>query len=412
MRRRVALLAGLLILIAGATIAVLALSSSGGGDRAAARVRPARPGAAVSSVAAATTRAAVPRVRLKIVASGLSDPVYLTAPPGDTHRLFVVDKTGTIGVIRDGTLLSTPFLGIHSLVSTGGEQGLLSMAFDPRYASNGRFYIFYTNTAGNIRVVRYTVGANPDVANASSRTVLWSVSHSAHPNHNGGQLQFGPDGRLYIGIGDGGSEGDPNGNGQSLDTLLGKMLRIAPTPDGAAPYTVPRDNPFVGRSGVRPEIWASGLRNPWRYSFDRATGDLWIGDVGQDSWEEIDRQPAGAPGGRNYGWNRLEGTHPYSGTAPTDAVPPVYEYPHATGGCAVTGGYVYRGSAIPDLVGGYVFGDFCLGRVQALRVRQGQDPQVVDLGVSASSLASFGQDDAGELYVLSLEGGVFKIVPA
>jgi len=343
-------------------------------------------------------------IRLVRIAT-LEQPVAMAVRTGDPD-LYVAEKTGRVMAIRRGRVLPTPVLDLTGQVSQGSEQGLLGIAFSP---DGAWLYVSRTDLNGDTQIESYRMAG--DVARPATRRQILFV-RQPFSNHNGGNLAFGPDGDLYIGLGDGGSEGDPNGNGQSLDTLLGKMLRIAPTPDGAAPYTVPRDNPFVGRSGVRPEIWASGLRNPWRYSFDRATGDLWIGDVGQDSWEEIDRQPAGAPGGRNYGWNRLEGTHPYSGTAPTDAVPPVYEYPHATGGCAVTGGYVYRGSAIPDLVGGYVFGDFCLGRVQALRVRQGQDPQVVDLGVSASSLASFGQDDAGELYVLSLEGGVFKIVPA
>jgi glucose/arabinose dehydrogenase len=342
------------------------------------------------------------RVRLVPVAT-LDQPVAMALRAGDPD-LYVAEKVGRVVLLRDGKVGAT-VLDVTDRVSQGSEQGLLGLAFSP----DGRFlYVNLTDVNGDTRVEAYRMRGH--VADpASERDILFV--DQPFSNHNGGDLVFGPDGYLYIGLGDGGSGGDPFGNGQSLTTLLGKMLRIAPTPGGSAPYAIPPDNPFVDRSGARPEIWAYGLRNPWRYSFDRETGDLWIGDVGQNAWEEIDRQPAGTPGGRNYGWNALEGTHPYQGTAPPDAVPPVYEYPHATGGCAVTGGYVYRGSAIPDLVGGYVFADFCLGRIKAMRLRPGQDPQVVDLGVTEPSLASFGQDDAGELYVLSLAGGLSRLAP-
>jgi len=224
---------------------------------------------------------------------------------------------------------------------------------------------------------------------------------------------FGPDGYLYIGMGDGGSAGEPQGNGQSLGTLLGKMLRIEPRPTGGKPYGIPPDNPFVGRTGgIRPEIWAYGLRNPWRWSFDRETGDLWIGDVGQGAWEEIDFQPAGSKGGQNYGWNRLEGTHPYrASTPPPSAVPPIYEYSHAAGGCAVTGGYVYRGGQISGLAGAYLFTDYCGGALTALVQRGGRVVQQRVLGRGLPSIVSFGQDQDGELYLLSLQGPVYKLMP-
>ena len=270
------------------------------------------------------------RVRLVQVAM-LDQPIALAVRAGDPD-LYVAEKTGRVVAIRDGHVASRAVLDLSGQVSLGSEQGLLGIAFSP----DGRsLYASYTDLNGNSNVVVY--GMDDGVADPASRRMVLVVAQP-FSNHNGGDLAFGPDGDLYIGLGDGGSEGDPNGNGQSLTTLLAKMLRIAPETSGAVPYTIPPDNPFVGKANVRPEIWAYGLRNPWRYSFDRATGDLWIGDVGQNTWEEIDLQPAGSPGGENYGWNRLEGTHPYEGDAPPGAVPPVDEYPHTGGGCAVTGG--------------------------------------------------------------------------
>ena len=343
------------------------------------------------------------RVRLVQVAT-LDQPIALAVRPGDP-ALYVAEKTGRVVPIRDGHVASRTVLDLSGQVSLGSEQGLLGLAFSP----DGRYlYVNFTDLNGNTNVDGYTMGdgvADP----VSRREVL--VVDQPYANHNGGDLAFGPDGDLYIGLGDGGSEGDPNGNGQSLSTLLGKMLRISPRPSGNVAYTIPPDNPFVGRADARPEIWAYGLRNPWRYSFDSATGDLWTGDVGQNAWEEIDRQPAGAAGGENYGWNRMEGTHPYAGAAPAGAVPPVYEYSHDGGGCAVTGGYVYRGSAIPDLLGAYVFADFCLGRLEAIRMRDGRVVAHAELGVTVPSVSSFGQDASGELYVLSLAGGLYRLAP-
>jgi glucose/arabinose dehydrogenase len=270
-------------------------------------------------------------------------------------------------------------------------------------------YVNFTDVDGDTRVVAYAMAG--DRADPSSRREVLFVDQP-YSNHNGGNLVFGPDGYLYIGLGDGGSGGDPHGNAQSLGTLLGKMLRIDPRPADGAPYRIPADNPFVTTPGARPEIWAYGLRNPWRYSFDRATGDLWIGDVGQSAWEEVDRQPASSTGGENYGWNVREGSHPYAaGGSPPGAVDPVFDYSHSDGGCVVTGGYVYRGAAIPDLVGTYVFADFCLGKIEGLRL---DGDQVVheQLGVAAGPVSSFGEDAQGELYILSLAGGVYRLAPA
>jgi glucose/arabinose dehydrogenase len=333
----------------------------------------------------------------------LEQPLAIAVRTGDP-ALYVAQKTGTVVAIRGGTSDPAPVLGITEEVSLGSDQGLLGLAFAP----NGRYlYVNYTDTNGDTQVTEYAMGqeqADP----ATRRDVLFV--EQPYSNHNGGNLAFGPDGYLYIGLGDGGSGGDPHGNGQSLSTLLGKMLRIDPRPSGGRPYAIPPDNPFVDRSGARPEIWAYGLRNPWRYSFDRETGDLWIGDVGQGEWEEVDLQPAGSPGGENYGWNRMEGDHSYDGAdPPADAVPPVFEYSHDDGGCTVAGGYVYRGESIPDLYGAYVFADYCLGRLEALRLRDGKVIGHRSLGPVVPGLSSFGEDAQGELYAMSLGGGLYRL---
>ena len=298
-----------------------------------------------------------------------------------------------------------PVLDLTDEVSLGSEQGLLGIVFSP----DGReLFANYTDTLGDTHVVAYRMrGMRPD---PSTRRELLVVDQP-YSNHNGGNLIFGPDGFLYIGLGDGGSGGDPHGNGQSLSTLLGKMLRIDPQPANGKPYSVPAGNPFVGRTDARPEIWAYGLRNPWRYSFDPATGDLWIGDVGQSAWEEIDVQPASSEGGENYGWNLMEGNHPYEGgERPADVVRPVFEYSHDDGGCTVVGGYVYRGTAIPDLAGAYVFADYCVGRLEAIRVEDGRVVEHAVLGpVVEGGLSSFGEDADGELYAMSLGGGLYRI---
>lgn len=317
--------------------------------------------------------------------------------------LYVAQKTGQVVALRDGAVDRRLVVDLSSEVSQGGEQGLLGIAFSP---DGARLYTNHTDVDGNTHVTEWTMsGARADPS--TRREVLFVGQPFS--NHNGGNLVFGPDGYLYIGLGDGGSGGDPMGAAQSLETLLGKMLRIDPRPGGGDPYTIPADNPFLRRPGARPEIWAFGLRNPWRYSFDRATGDLWIADVGQTEREEIDRQEAGSDGGENYGWDRLEGTQPFEGDAPPGAFPPVFDYGRERGG-TVIGGYVYRGSRIPALAGAYVFGDFFNSELQSLRL-VGGEARVRGLGVDVENLVSFGEDAAGELYALSLSGPVFRIDP-
>jgi glucose/arabinose dehydrogenase len=371
------------------------------------------PGSATpSSATRSSTIASIPpspdlaavHVHLEHVAT-LEQPLAMAVRPGDP-ALYVAEKGGLIVAVRDGEVDPDPVLDLSGEVSSGSEQGLLGLAFAPE----GSFlYVNYTDINGDTHVTEFVMRdgqADP----ASRRDVLFVGQPFS--NHNGGDLVFGPDGYLYVGLGDGGSGGDPYDNGQSLSTLLGKMLRIDPRPSGDRPYGIPPDNPFLSRSDARPEIWAYGLRNPWRYSFDRLTGDLWIGDVGQSSWEEVDVQPAGSGGGENYGWNRMEGSHPYGDARPPDdAVPPVFEYSHDSGGCVVTGGYVYRGEAIPDLYGAYVFADFCLGQLEALRLRDGRVTDHRFLGPVVPALSSFGEDASGELYAMSLDGGVSKLMP-
>jgi glucose/arabinose dehydrogenase len=336
----------------------------------------------------------------------LEQPVAMAVRAGD-DRLYVALKTGTVvSLERDGGSRRT-VLDVHDEVSLGSEQGLLGLAFSP---DGGWLYVSFTDRAGDTRIQAFRMRRGR--ADGASRRRILFVDQP-YANHNGGQLAFGPDGYLYVGLGDGGSGGDPDGNGQSLTTLLGKILRIAPTPDERRPYRIPPDNPFVRQPGVDPEIWAYGLRNPWRFSFDAKTGELWIADVGQSAWEEIDLESAGSGGGRNYGWNRMEGGHPYAGGAPDPSlVRPVYEYPHGGSTCAVTGGYVYRGSDITALVGWYVFADFCRGTLEALREGRGGATSHEELGVAAENVSAFGQDRTGELYVLSLSGPVYRLVPA
>jgi glucose/arabinose dehydrogenase len=334
----------------------------------------------------------------------LEQPTAMAIRPGD-DALYVAEKVGRVVAIRGDGVDGTPVLDVTSEVSLGAEQGLLGLAFSP----DGRWlYVDLTDTAGDTRVLAYAMG--PRTADPASGREILRVDQP-FGNHNGGQLAFGPDGSLYVALGDGGSGGDPQGNGQSLDTLLGKILRIDPTPEGPRAYRVPPDNPFAGTEGARPEIWDLGLRNPWRFSFDRRTGDLWIGDVGQSAWEEIDLEPAGSGGGRDYGWNAMEGSHPYPGGAERDRamVDPIFEYPHDGSVCAVTGGYRYRGSRIASLEGWYVFGDFCGGGLEAIRPAGG-DVEHRDLGPRVENLASFGEDGAGELYALSLSGPVYRLV--
>jgi glucose/arabinose dehydrogenase len=349
-------------------------------------------------------------IRLTEVAAGLSGPVFLTAPRPDA-RLFVVEQPGRIRVVENGALLPTPFLDITDRVSSGGERGLLSVAFHPSYASNGFLYVDYTDRNGDTRIERYRVSADRNRADPASAKLILQVAQP-FPNHNGGLVAFGPDGKLYVGMGDGGSGGDPLGHGQNRATLLGDILRI--DVDAGDPYAVPADNPFVGQAGARGEIWATGVRNPWRFAFDREAGLLYLADVGQNALEEVNVVPA-ASAGLNFGWNVMEGSrcfNPAEGCGRTGLVVPVLEYGHAEG-CSVTGGYVYRGSRIPALRGHYFYADYCQGWIRSFRHQGGQalDRREWTLG-DVDNVLSFGEDAAGELYVLSSNGRVYRIDPA
>jgi uncharacterized repeat protein (TIGR01451 family) len=348
----------------------------------------------------------------QVVVSGLQNPVQVTHAGDGSGRLFVVEQPGRIRVVEESALLPTPFLDLTQLVSFGGERGLLGLAFHPNYETNGHFYVNYTRAGDGATVIaRYRVSAgNPNAADPGSAQLLLTVAQP-YTNHNGGQLLFSPrDGYLYVGMGDGGSGGDPQNNAQNPATLLGAMLRL--NVDGGAPYALPPDNPYVGIDG-RDEIWAIGLRNPWRFSFDRATGDLYIGDVGQNLWEEIDYQKAGTPGGVNYGWRCQEGTHDYNMTGAcltAELTDPIAEYSH-TEGRSVTGGFVYRGLSYPDLAGRYFYADFVEGKIWSL-VKTGSDPDTwsapeleLDTGLAISA---FGEDEQGELYVVDWAGGTVR----
>ena len=338
---------------------------------------------------------------LEPVAGGLDSPLGVTHAGDASGRLFIVEQTGAIRVIRDGELLDEPFLDVSEAIVAGGEQGLLGLAFHPDYARNGRFFIDYTDVNGDTVVAEVVVSDDPDRADEDSVRTLLQVDQP-YSNHNGGQLAFGPDGFLYVALGDGGSAGDPEDNGQNTDVLLGKLLRL--DVDSGDPYGIPDDNPFANGGG-EPEIWAYGLRNPWRFSFDAKAGDLWIADVGQGEFEEINRRPATA-GGLNYGWDQMEGLECYEGgdCDTADKIVPISGYSHDLG-CSVTGGYVYRGRDFPDLRGGYVFGDYCSGLIWAVDATAGEFTEPVELMASDLSISSFGLDEAGELYLTDLAGG-------
>lgn len=338
------------------------------------------------------------------------NPLHLTAPPGD-DRLFVVEQAGRIRIIRDGVLLEEPFLDISSSVNFVGEGGLLSMAFDPDYASTGRFWVFFTDAVDRATTVRrYEVSADPDVADAASAHPVLRLERPTG-SHNGGLLEFGPDGMLYIGLGDGGEFEDPDGNAQNPNTLHGSLLRIDVR--SGDPYSIPADNPFSTATDARPEVWAYGLRNPWRFSFDPADGLMYVTDVGQNAWEEINAVPAGAAP-INYGWNVMEGTHCFSETGcdREDLTEPVHEYSHDVG-CSVIGGFVYRGELLQGLQGHYVYGDYCEGWVHSLRIESGVATDHRDWGLGyIGNILSFGRDAAGELYILTSLGSVYRIVPS
>ncbi len=339
-------------------------------------------------------------------------PVYLISPPGDSARLFVVEQAGRVRIVRNNTTLARAFLDLRGRIRSGGEEGLLSLAFHPAYATNGRFYVYFTNSGGNIRVVRYNVATtDADSADEATADTVLKVAHPGQSNHNGGQLQFGPDGMLYAGTGDGGGGGDPDGNGQNKHALLGKLLRLDVS--GASGYAIPADNPFATDTSGAPEVWAYGLRNPWRFSFDRQTGDLYIADVGQGAWEEVNVALTTAARGRgaNYGWDIMEGAHCFPSDPCTNpGVLPFVEYSHAGGACSISGGYVYRGSRLPQITGHYFYADYCTGEVTS--VVYPSAAKVSWPALSGGNVSSFGQDARGELYVVQLGGGVFRIVPA
>lgn len=347
---------------------------------------------------------------LRPVATGLSSPVYVADAGDVAGRLYVVEQGGRIVVIEAGAVRPAPFLDIADRVTAGGERGLLSVAFPADYPATGRFFVDYTDLNGDTVIERYERSADGSAADPTSGRILLTIEQPAS-NHNGGLVLFGPDGYLYVGMGDGGGGGAENG--QRRDTLLGKLLRIDVS--GAGRYVVPADNPFLADPAVRDEIWALGLRNPWRFSFDRETGDLWIGDVGAGTWEEIDFQAASSRGGENYGWSVLEGPACFAQPCDTSAyVAPVAAYRHGQDDCAVVGGYVYRGAAFPELRGTYLYGDYCSGRIWGLPAADAPsgsaEPRL--LLESGLRLSSFGQDRDGELYLTDLSGAVYQVIRA
>jgi glucose/arabinose dehydrogenase len=373
-------------------------------------------GAACAAAALLTTGGganALPVVGVTAVPVGtFATPTYLTSAPGDPAAVYVTERAGTVKRVVAGTPQAAPFLDITTRVSITGEGGLLSIAFPPDHATSGLFYVYYVNLAGQIEVDELRRSTtDPTVAAAASRRTVLVVNHPTYSNHYGGQLQFGPDGYLYLGTGDGGGSGDPNNNGQNLGSLLAKILRIDPRAAGSAAYTVPASNPFVGVAGARPEIWAYGVRNPFRFSFDRATGDLTIGDVGQNTREEVDFAPAGTGAGANYGWPIWEGTFQYRPGTIANHTPPVLERPRNMGFCtSITGGYVIRDPGLPSLAGDYVYGDYCTGSLRLARLGLPAATNDRSTNVAVPNLSSFGEDAAGCLYVLSLSGPVFRLV--
>jgi glucose/arabinose dehydrogenase len=397
-----------------AAVALLVLAACGSDDSSAQTT----PASAATATATETTRAqSAASKRVKLLSIGrFEDPLYVTAPPGDTRRVFVVEQGGTIRVIRGGKRLARPFLDLRSKVTAGGEQGLLSMAFAPDYATTRRFYVNYTDASGVQNVVEYRRSpSSRDRALTRGRVVLRYDDEEA--NHNGGLVTFGPDRLLYIGTGDGGGANDQHGsrgNAQDLGSLLGKILRINPRARGGRPYSVPTSNPFANRAGARPEIYSYGLRNPWRFSFDRSTGDLTIGDVGQGLIEEIDFAKKGSASGANYGWRPFEGSQRTPGIGAGETAPghvrPVIELTHADENCSVTGGYVVRDRGVPALTGRYVYGDLCKGQLRSAKLSSGSasgDAAIPGVG-KIDQLASFGEDARGRVYVVSLSGTVSR----
>jgi len=352
-------------------------------------------------------QAAAPGVRLQRIGT-FDNPVLVTAPPGDERRVFVLEQTGRIRLLLGGKRVRRPFLDLRSDVTAGGEQGLLGLAFAPNYSRSGLFYVYFTGRDGRQRVQEFRRSArSANRANKASRRQVMTMA-DPYPNHNGGHLVFGPDDLLYIGTGDGGSAGDPENRAQNLESPLGKILRIDPRRRGSSSYRSPRSNPFVGRSG-RNEIYAYGLRNPWRFSFDRRTGDLYIGDVGQNELEEIDFASRGDARGRNFGWSCFEGRSRYDDSRNCPgAVGPALQYDRSGGECSVTGGVVARDAAVPDLAGRYLYGDFCTGRLRSFRIQGGRVTDDRGLGLRVASLSSFGEDARARVYATSLDGPVYR----
>jgi uncharacterized protein (TIGR03437 family) len=352
--------------------------------------------------------AAAQEIRTVQVASGIPAPTDIQNAADGSGRIFLVQQNGLIRILRNGALLPMPFLDIRAKTRASGEQGLLGLAFAPNFAASQRFYLDYTDLNGDTIVGMYRVTANPDVADAASEVIVLKVPQP-YSNHNGGQIRFGPDGYLYIALGDGGSEGDPQKVGQNLGTLLAKLLRVDVESDPGHLH-VPADNPLVNTPGARPETWAYGLRNPWRFSFDRATGDLWIGDVGQDAYEEVDFQPASSHGGQNYGWSLMEGMHCYqTGCNQQGLTLPVLEYTHAGGNCAIQGGSIYRGRGSPGMRGIYFYGDNCTGLIWGAE-HQGGAFVSRQLLASNFGITTFGEDEAGEIYVANAKNGtIYRI---
>lgn len=348
--------------------------------------------------------------RLRLVRVGdFQQPLTVTGAPGDRSRVFVVQKAGQVELVQNAHKQARPFLDLSGSVnSSGGEQGLLGLAFPRDYAKTGLFYVDYTTAGNDLRIAQFHRSAtNPNLADPSSGRTVLTIDHHAANNHNGGQLAFGPEGLLYIGVGDGGNEDDPEGNGQNTNTLLGKILRIDPSPGGG--YTIPSSNPFAGKSGHRGEIWAYGLRNPWRFSFDRQTGDLIVGDVGQDRYEEIDFQAKGTGAGANYGWSVFEADRRNKPGKAPHAVPPSVVAPHSSGYCAIIGGFVVRDRSVPSLYGHYLFGDNCRPQIEAVKLSRGGAHGLHATGLQVSSTSSFGEDAAGHVYISSLGGGVYRL---
>jgi glucose/arabinose dehydrogenase len=392
-----------LFLLVLVVVVALGACSSSSGTKSSSSSPGAKDSATTPAPSPSTITNGIPTtLKLTKIADGLDSPVALAWRANDP-RIYVAEQSGHVRLIDNGRVLPTPVLALD--VSHGNEQGLLGIAFS---VDGTKLYVDYTDPAGDSHVVEYTL--NGDIADVSQHRELL-FQDQPFPNHNGGELLMARDGTLYIGFGDGGNAGDPSRNGQNLNTWLGKILRIDPTPNGSAPYTVPANNPFVGQAGHKPEIWAYGLRNPWRFSFDRSTNAMWIGDVGQDKYEEVDYASARGRG-TNYGWSIREALHVYNDGPTAGLTQPIVELDHADGWCAVVGGYVYRGRAIPKLKGVYVFGDNCRKPLVGLVQRNGHVTEQRELGIDVDALTTLGEDPSGELYAAARGGSVYRLVAA